>query len=80
MNKPSHNTVESLLSQVDDLTATSDQKFELWVSQSLSLRGQPIRLDVAMAIIGDKILSRGYEPDGFMEGKDGRTYKYKIIS
>jgi hypothetical protein len=78
MNKPSNSTVESLLSQIDGLASNSDQTFELWVPRNLTLRGQPARGDVAMAIVLDKILGKGYEPDGFDEDEGGRTYKYKI--
>ncbi len=78
MSNPSHSTVEELLSQLDSITAGLNQRFELWVPEHLTLRGQPARSDVAMAIILDKILSKGYEPDGFVEAVGGRTYKYKV--
>ena len=78
MNKPSSNAVECLLSQVDDLTATSNPNFEIWVPANLTLRGQPLQQDAAMAIILDKILSKGYEPDGLTEGEAGTAYRYKM--
>lgn len=80
MNKPSISTVESLLSQIDGLASNSNRTFELWVPRNLTLRGQPARGDVAMAIVLDKILGKGYEPDGFIEGENGRTYRYKTSS
>jgi len=78
MNKPLHSTVESLLSQVDGLAASSNQTFELWVPRNLTFRGQPVRSDVAMAVVLDKILGNGYEPDDLIEEEDGRIYRYKM--
>jgi hypothetical protein len=78
MNVPSHSTVEALLSQLEGITHGSKQRFELWVPQQLTLRGQPVLPEVAMAIILDKILCKGYEPDGFAEAESGRIYRYKV--
>jgi hypothetical protein len=78
LTKSSQDSVESLLSQIHGLAITSSQKFELWVSRNLTLRGQTVTGDIAMAIILDKILGRSYEPDGFMEETGGRIYRYKI--
>jgi hypothetical protein len=52
------------------------QAFELWIPEHLTLHGQPARADVAMAIILDKILGMGFEPDGCSEEDGGRVYKY----
>ena len=46
----------------------------------MSLRGQTARADVAMAVILDKILGMGYEPDGFAEAEGGRVYRYRVIT
>jgi len=75
---PSPRTVEELLSQVDSITAGMNERFELWVPEHLTLRGRLTRSDVTMAIILDKILGKGYKPDGFAEAVGGRTYKYKV--
>jgi hypothetical protein len=80
MERPSHNTVEALLAQLDVIAVGGKQKFELWVPQHLAFRGQLARLDVAMAVILDKILSKGYELDGFTEEESGKVYSYKIAS
>ena len=77
MSNPSQGSIEELLSQLDNITTGPRQRFELWVPEHLTLRGQTAHSDVAMAIILDKILSKGYEPDGFAEAAGGRTYKYK---
>ena len=79
MNQPTCITVEVLLSQVDELTIKSSQKFELWVPDILTFRGQTTRSDIAMAIILDKILGKGYEPDGFSDAEGGRIYRYKAM-
>jgi len=75
----SHSTIEELLRQIDGLTTDPKQAFELWIPQNLTWRGQPARTDVAMAIIGDKILGMGYKPDGFTEAEGGRIYRYKAF-
>ena len=42
------------------------------------LEGEPAPADLAMAIILDKILSKGYEPNGFTEEVGGKLYRYKL--
>jgi hypothetical protein len=74
MDRSSHGTVESLLLELDSIS--TEDGFELWVPQNLTLRGQPVRADVAMAILGDKIIGMGFLPDGFAEADGGRSYKY----
>ena len=32
-----------------------------------------------MALITDRVLARGWLPDGFVEGADFRTYRYKAM-
>ena len=77
MNMPSQITVEELISQLEGISPGSEQGFELWVPKHLTFRGQPTRSDIAMAIILDKILGKGYEPDGFSDAEGGRIYRYK---
>jgi hypothetical protein len=33
-----------------------------------------------MAVILDKILGLGFEPDGFAEAEGGRLYRYKLMT
>lgn len=80
MDRPSQSTVESVLSQLDTIPTAHGQSFELWIPQHLTLRGQPAPADVAMAIILDKILGLGFEPDGFSETDGGRVYRYKVMT
>jgi hypothetical protein len=80
MERPMHKTVEALLSELEACEVSSKRSLEFWVPQQLTFRGQPVQHDVAMAIILDNILSKGYEPDGFAEVNGGRIYKYKPCS
>ena len=77
MEQQNYGTVEDLLSQIasirDDQTT-----FELWVPQRLSLHGQPVALNVAMAIVGNALLKKEMFPDGFIQGDGGRYYKYRL--
>jgi hypothetical protein len=72
---PSHGTVEGLLSQIDSFDPDA-KSAQLWVPESLSLDGRPVGPDVAMAVLGDKLLSENLYPNGFREGEGGRTYLY----
>jgi hypothetical protein len=78
MNRPSQGSVESLLSELDTIV-TSPDGFELWIPANLTLNSNPIRTDVAMTIVLDKILGMGFQPDGFIESKGGRIYRYKAF-
>ena len=77
MEQQNYGTVEDLLSQIasirDDQTT-----FELWVPQRLSLHGQPVALNVAMAIVGVALLKKEMFPDGFIQSDGGRYYKYLL--
>ena len=77
MEMTANGTVESILLQVDNVSVGSHNHFELWVPQSLTLRGQTVPLNLAMAIILDKILAKQFVPDGFIQKETGRVYRYK---
>ena len=79
MSRASQGTVEGLLSAIGE-TSSARRTFDLWVPQQLTLRGQPAPPDIAMAVVLDKILSMGYEPDGFIEAEGGRTYRFKMMA
>ena len=78
MSQPSQTTVEEILSHLEAISA--GQSFEIWIPQHLTFRGQPVRADVAGAVILDKILGMGYEPDGFTEADGGRVYRYQMMT
>ena len=80
MNRPNQNSVEALLSQAGELIAAKPECFNLWIPPNLTLRGQPVRVDAAMAVLLDVILDLGFEPDGFEQADGGRIYKYKVMS
>jgi hypothetical protein len=44
--------------------------------ENLTLRGEVVSRDVAMAIINDRILAKGWMPNGFEEKGQVRYYKY----
>jgi hypothetical protein len=52
--------------------------FVLPISQDreLTLRGQVVPRDLAMAVITDQILAKGWLPDGFEVKNQVRYYKY----
>jgi hypothetical protein len=77
MERSDSGTVEELLSQVD-LIPEGQQSFKLWVPQRLSWKNQPIASDVAMAIVLDALLAKGFFPSGFEEGVGGRLYDYYV--
>jgi hypothetical protein len=80
MIQQTQSTVEAILSQLDGVPRGQNQGFELWIPRHLTLRGKVVRADFAIAMILDKILGMGYEPDGFAEAEGGRMYKYKKLS
>ena len=79
MNRLPSGTLEALLAEIGGFESASP-RFELWVPQHLTLRGEPTRTDVAMAVVLDKVLGMGYEPDGFTEAEGGRIYRYKATT
>jgi hypothetical protein len=70
-------TVEELLSRVE-MIVEDQNSFELWVSHRLSWKNQPVASDVAMAIVLDALLAKGFFPNGFEEGVGGSHYKYQL--
>jgi hypothetical protein len=68
--------VEDLLARVDAEAPKADS-FELWVADSLTLRGSPVAHDIAMALIVDRLAALGWVTDGVTPGDGGRTYKYR---
>jgi hypothetical protein len=68
--------VEQILEQLNR-AAPGATTVELWVPSQLRLRGTPVPLDIAMAVILDRAWSLDLVPDGFVEGNGGRTYRYK---
>ena len=77
MGRQSFGRVEDLLSRIAGVQG-DQTTFDLWVPQNLSLNGQPVTLDVAMAMALDALLEKGFFPDGFTQDENGRHYKYRL--
>lgn len=75
MSEPGTGTVEELLIKVEALPANTTT-FMLFVPQALTLRGQPVPQDVAMAIVVDRLLGKGLFPNGYDQRSTGRRYRY----
>ncbi len=75
MSEPRTGTLEDLLSKVEALPEDINS-FELFVPEDLTRQGQPVALDVAMALLVDRLLGKGLFPDGFDQRATGRRYKY----
>ena len=74
----SASTVEELLDQVAKVDPTKgDKSFTLWVPGSLTFQGSPVGQDVAMAVVLDRLLDKGFFPDGFVAEGTGRRYNYR---
>ncbi len=69
-------TVEALRDEVRTLAAHGEA-FELWVPDTLTMGGQVVRKDFAMAVLLDAILALGFMPDGLTVGTGGATYRYR---
>jgi len=73
----SSGTVEELLREIGKVPAHDvGQRWELWVPELLRLRGVRVGDDIAMAIVLDAPLAKGFYPDGVTEGEGGRTCRY----
>lgn len=69
-------TAEEVLAYLETNQPTGGL-FQLAISDSLTFSGQPDTMGAGMAVMLDKILGLGYEPDGF-DQKDGyKLYNYK---
>lgn len=76
LNERTHK-VETLLTEIEQTAPTTTGDFNLWVPNcALTLRGQIVQSDVAMAIVLDKMLSLGFWPAGSDEREDGISYRY----
>jgi hypothetical protein len=75
-SRPESESVENLIAQVRSLPPTAAD-LDLWVPDHLTLRGAPVPLEIAMAVVLDQALERGFEPKGFEPAPGGRLYKYR---
>ena len=70
MNVKPCTTLEEALAAIAAYTDTADT-FTLPIADSLN-----DAMGMAMAIITDQILLRGWEPDGYEQGEGFRMYRY----
>jgi hypothetical protein len=68
--------VEALVKEVD-ARAPGCEEFRLWVPARLSLQASEVPMDLAMAVVVDRLLAHGLFPDGFEEVPGGRVYRYR---
>lgn len=72
-------TVEQLVIQADAASRdVADRSFSLWVPDALTFNGEPISQDFAMALVVDRLLAKGFFPDGFVPDGSGRRYNYRF--
>jgi len=66
--------IESVLRDIDALPEARGT-VQLKVPDRLSLRGSSVPSDIALTIVVDRLLTRGYEPDGFEAIEGARVYR-----
>jgi hypothetical protein len=71
-------SVEHLLAEVEALPVGS-ASLELWVPNQLTLRGEVVTREVAMAVLLDKVLEHGLFPQGFASHPTGAVYRYAAV-
>jgi len=69
-------SVEALLGAVNSVPPNQTM-VELFVPDHLTLRGKEVSHDIAMAVIADKLLARGFFPAGSEQRSGGRLYRYQ---
>ena len=67
--------IEVLLEEIDSVPEGATN-FDLWVPIQLTIRGEAISADVAMAVVLDRMLAKDFLPAGYTQGINGRTYHY----
>jgi hypothetical protein len=71
-------TVEELLRRIGDVSP-SNERFELWVPEYLTLAGQPIDHRAAIALVMGRAreVSEDFVPVGFTRLPGGRLYSFE---
>ena len=74
----SSGTVEELLARVRELDAgRAGETFELWVPTHLSLDAVPVSEPVALSMVLEALVAKGFEPAGHEQQAGGRLYRYR---
>jgi hypothetical protein len=71
--------IESVLREIDSLPEARDT-VTLKVPDQLSLRGNSVPQDIALSILVDRLLTKGYEPDSIEAGDEGRIFHCKPVT
>lgn len=71
-------SVEELLQEVESWPLGLE-KAELRVASTLTLNGETVQPDVAMAIVTDAILGKGLAPAGMASAENGALYFYEPL-
>jgi hypothetical protein len=71
--------IESVLREIDSLPNAADTTaaVTLKVPDRLSLQGNSVPSDIALSILADRLLTKGYEPDGVEAIEDGQLVRCK---
>ena len=74
--------IEAVLREIDALPPPPGTRgtVSLKVPDRLSLRGSSVPHDIALTILADRLLTRGYEPEGFEAVEDGRIYRCRPVT
>lgn len=73
--EPASGTTEAFLAKVNALP-DGTRAFQLYVPSTLTLKGEPVAQNLAMALVLDCLLAKRLYPDGFEQQANGRLYKY----
>ena len=76
MTGPIINTTEEGIKALEAHPPSGDT-FNLAISESFTFAGKPDTTGAGMAVLLDKILGLGYQPDGFDQKSGFKLYKYK---
>ena len=50
---------------------------ELWVPAWLTLRGRPVRRDIAFVVLGHTVLRKGFRPESVIDEPGGSMCRYR---
>jgi hypothetical protein len=68
--------IESVLREIDSLPEATAIVI-LKVPDRLSLQGNSVPPDIALSILADRLMAKGYEPDGVEATEDGQLVRCK---
>jgi len=71
-------SVEDLLEEVESWP-DGLKRSELRVASQITLKDEPVAIDIAMAIVVDAVLGKGFAPAGKSEVKNGTLYYYEPL-